>query len=617
MKKKLVILMIVLMMTTFTLSVWGASATRYLHARLMVFTSRLYQQISPEIESTEEDKVFTIGLLPIVDVNGEKPQLTEYLQGKIEEVVKEFSSLKLESPTRVKETWKELQGEDLGRKEMIFELGRRLDLSVVVLSSLTTHPDSYTINGIIVDVSAQRYGDKIELISLDKDMVKRLPLGQAERIELPSLINDTDQEPTPPPTTDSEDEQDSEEEKREDKQVEEEEKKEKQDEEDNLVGQKPANDNSNQNEEDQPADQVETEEKETEQTDNDQTDQVEQDTQSEDEIEAEEVIEPEQEETVPEEPEIAPEDLINEDNKISGKNISLVLKDNSPFLDDLLLGFDVGDLTGDGELEVSYISGNSLKVRSLVNYELLASYDGYRPMSNDFKILTLDIDGDKIDEIIGHGNLFEIVNNQLISQQPRFLARPVSILDSNQIAVYDNDSLYMVNYQGLVQGSYKLGKEYGKRLAITDLEGDGKKDLIITRESNDGALIDIFTFNEDDELEKVGTLSNQYGFALHTMDLNKNGKPEIYLRRNFFDGDKFLYSKIYVLESNNGSIKLLTESSRLDYFVIDFASYPAENPNRLLVGGMYMKSKKQSLNKIQSRLFYYNLETGNIDEANN
>ncbi|AZR72918.1 hypothetical protein BBF96_05640 [Anoxybacter fermentans] len=554
MKKRWVFLLaiILLILIKFNFLALSTSPSQYLRTRFTVLAARLFQEISSEIEP-DADYYYTIGLLPMMDVNGEKPNLARYLQELMEEVIGKFPSLRVVSSNEVLETWNELKKENLPEADFFSKIGERLNISGLVLTSLVTHPDYYTINALVVN-TLTGITKKVELITIDRETIKALPIEEIQAIELPSLPNVKE-----PKNVNSE--------KLEIKTVEEEQKQ------------------------GEFKKYIDSEKPDLE------------------ELKSEETkLENEKSGSNQKVFKLSSIEKLDENLKPGEEyQYYFELNGQSPLFNNLILGFDLGDLDGDGDLEIVYCGGTNIEVRDLKDYQVLWTYKNYFPLSNDYKILTVDIDKDGKDEVIGHGNLLKLIEDRLVSKRPRFLSRPVTLYGSSGIALFDQGIVYIVNYQGLVMKMYHLGEGYGKRFIFTDLEWDGKEELITTTQGDDeGSTIQIFTV--DETLKNPRVLSNHYGFAIYSMDLNGNGLPEIYLRRNFFEGDWFKYSKIYVLEYQDGKLKLIAETPKLEYFVIDFSSYPKTNPKRLVVGGMYLKHKKQSVNEIKSRLFYYTLE---------
>ncbi len=517
----------------YSISVFGVSPSQLLRSKFILLSANLFQALHGEVATNN------LGLLPMMNVNGEEGSLAEHLQKEMEEVIAIYPSLYLIPSEHVKVVWDELLKENLSEKELFQKIGEKLGISALVMSSLVTHSDVYSVNVMVVFTET---GNKknIKTITLDRNTIDQIPLGEARTI---TVTNETPLLDTTTTNTDSQD--------------------------------------LSENSEDNPEVMAESK------VEDDKTKDI---------------------KTPSSENGINIEDSYNPDDY----DVSLNLVDQSPLMNNLLLGFDIGDLDGDEKLEVVYSAGMNIQVRSLESYAVQWIYEDFLPLSNDHKLIAVDLDGDFKDEVIAHGNLLEVVNinpyeDELISIQPRFLSRPVSLHGSRGITLFNKDSIYIVNYQGLVVKTYYLGEGYGKRFIFADLEGDGTEELITTMDGEDeGATIQIFEV--DETLKDPVTLPDPYGFAMHAMDLNQNKRPEIYLRRNFFDGDKFLYSKIYVLESENDELKLIYESPKLDYFVVDFASYPKKKPNRLVVGGMYLNHKKQSINQIKSKLFFYNLD---------
>lgn len=511
---------------------YSAIPSHYLRSRLINLAAKLYQEISVTVQSNSKF-YYKIGFLPMMDINGNNPDLVRYLEDKMVEVISRYPALRVVPSEEVLTVWNDLKDQGLSEREMFRVLGERLEISGVIMTSLITHPQHYSINGMVVDAQTGNHND-VELIILEREIIDAIPVGSGQQIEIPTI-------PIEKPKPEVSDEQE-------------------------LV----------------------------------------------EEPEISEDPEPEEEpEPIQVEP-IKPEFIDESSTGLPAGEIeySMALQDQSPRFSNLLFGFDIGDFNGDGKLEVGYSAGNSFHVRDLDEYNLLWSLNNYSTVSNDHKVLAVDLDGDSKDELISHGNLLEVQDDQLVKGQSRFNSRPVCLYDSHGVkgvALFNDDTIYVVNYQGLVLKRYKLGQNMGKRFVFTSLEGNQGENLITTMTGlNDSATIKIFQAIQS--LTELQTLPASYGFAIHAVDLDHNGKPEIYLRRNYFSEDQFLYSKIYVLESKEGELQLIGESPKLDYFIVDFTSYPKENPTHLVVGGMYLTDKKQSIQEIQSRLFYYNLE---------
>ncbi len=540
-KRRTIVFMIFILLFVFSISVFGVSPSQHLRSKFIVLSARLFQAVNGEVDS------YNIGLLPMMDVNGDNSLLIQHLQKEMEEVISKYPSLYLIPSELVQGVWDELSKQNLSETELFRELGKNLEISALIMPSLITQNNNYTVNSLIVFTETGKKKG-IESINLEKSVIDLLPLGEVETSEIPTLPSGTSTE------TDAEEKNDGESENQQEQSI--------------IV--KP----------------------------------VESDKSTENENVAKKPSEETEEITIPSVKEDKTEEEIYNSDKF---NVSLNLVNQSPMMNNLLLGFDIGDVDGDGKFEVIYSAGMNIQVRELQNYAVLWIHENYLPLSNDHKLIAVDLDGDGRDEVIGHGNLLEVDRDNFISSQPHFLSRPVTLYGNDGVALFSNDSIYIVNYQGLVLKKYKLGEGYGKRFAFADLDGDGSEELITTMDGVDeGATIQVFKV--DETLKDPIILSDPYGFAIHVMDLNYNGRPEVYLRRNVFKGEEFLYSKIYVLESKLGELELIYESPKLDYFVVDFSSYPKKNPTLLVVGGMYLKHKKQSINEIKSQLFYYNLK---------
>lgn len=523
MKKRWIIFVVMISLLVVNVSVYSVSPSHYLRSRLINLAAKLYQEISATVQSNSKF-YYKIGFLPMIDVNGDNPDLVRYLEDKMVEVISRYPALRVVSSEEVLTVWNDLKSQELTDQEMFRLLGERLELSGVIMTSLITHPQHYSINGMVVDAQAGNHND-VELIILERDIIDVIPIGSGQQIKIPTIPSEKPKQEEP---------------------------------------------------------------------------------------EVSESTEPKEEpEPIQVEP-IKPEFIDESSTGLPKGEVeySMALQDQSPRFSNLLFGFDFGDFNGDGKLEVGYSAGNTFHVRDLDDYGLLWSLNNYSTLSNDHKVLAVDLDGDSKDELISHGNLLEVQEDQLIKGQPRFNSRPVCLYDSHGVkgvALYNGDTIYVVNYQGLVLKRYKLGQDMGKRFVFASLEGNDGENLITTMTGlNDSATIKIFQAIQS--LTDLQTLPASYGFAIHAADLDQNGKPEIYLRRNYFSQDQFLYSKIYVLESKEGELQLIGESPKLDYFIVDFTSYPKKNPTHLVVGGMYLTDKKQSIQEIQSRLFYYNLE---------
>lgn len=536
--------LILLFIIAVNFSVTAATPNQFLRSRLTTLTARLYQTISQDIEP-DQDYTYSIGLFPLIDVNSEKPMLIQYLQQRMEEVIVNFPTINLIDTSEVVKMRDELKSENLSQEELFIEIGKRLNISGLIITSLVSHPDYYVINGLVANTKTGSHR-KVELVILDKATIDSLPMGIIESIEIPEPISEKTQANTE--TVD---------------------------------------------------DQVKTDAKSTDAqktdlpittADKDSTSQP-----------------SPQKETNDQTTDISHSEQTSDTKLVKDTTIRLNSRGQSWLFHTPLLGFAIGDFNDDQIDELVFNDGANLQVRSLVDYQLLWFMENYEPLSNDHKLLTVDIDRDGKDEIIGHGRLSELVADRLISTQPRFISRPVSFFDKKSIALFNNGVIYIVNYKGLIIEKYILGEEYGKRFIFIDLDKDGVKELVATMEGEDERAT-VKVFKVEDELNEMVTFDGEYGYAVHSMDLNQNDIPEIYLRRNFFDGEKFLYSKIFVYEFLDGKMNLLTETPRLDYYIVDFASYPQQDPTRLVVGGMYLKHKKQSLKEITSSLFFYTLD---------
>lgn len=518
MKRLKILMLVVFLILHLCSKTIGSNPSEYLNSRLTVLSAKLLQEISVDIEQDEEHR-YKIGLLPLMDVNGEDEELRDYLNDQIIQTISKNPFLDLYSVQETTDLWHRLQEQDLTVDQLFFEIGEELAIPGLLMMSLVTHPTEYQVTALVINTQTGIYRS-IELMEIEKNQISQLARKNVpvEPIELPTIIE-------------------------------------------------PENDPI-------PNDQ-ETAENWTE------------------------LI-----------PEGAQTDQELQVNHLPAKQIvnsPLKLANTSPLFDNLMLGFDLGDLDGDGLEELVYSGGNYLEVRNLSDYTILWTKLDYLPLSDDHKVLTVDIDNDGLAEVISHGNLVELVDDRLVSTNPRFISRPVTLYGEGGVALFNNGIVYVVNYQGFIQKKYPLGDGYGKRFVFVDLNNDGREQLITTIEGTDeGAMIQIFDVAE--ELENLQTLDDRYGFAIQAADFNENGLPEIYLRRNFFFGETFLYSKIYILESQDGLLQLIGESPPLDYFIVDFSLYPKDKPTRLVVGGMYLKDKRQAIREIQSRLFFYRLE---------
>lgn len=535
-KRLKISLLVVFLILSLCSRTMGSSPSKYLNSRLTVLSAKLLQEVSVDIEQ-DKDYRYKIGLLPLMDVNGEDKEFADYLMDQIIETIKSNPFFDLYSVQETTELWHQLNQEMLTIEQLFQEIGVGLDIPGLLMISLVTHPTKYQVTGLVVNTRTGIHRS-IELMDLEKSQIAQLAYRKTpvEKIELPTIIDQ----------------------------------------------QNPENDDLNQ----LPINQITADD-----ASSDNSTELLPELDQADGILPSEVEEPE---TV-----VLPPKTV--------ANSPLKLATTSPLLDNLILGFDLGDVDGDGLEELVYSGGNYLEVRDLSDYTILWTKFDYLPLSNDHKVLTVDLDKDGLAEVISHGHLVELVDDQLVSSNLRFISRPVTLYGQSEVALFDDGIVYIVNYQGLIQKKYFLGEGYGKRFVFADLNNDGALELVTTMQGEDeGATIQVFDVAE--KLENPRVLDELYGFAIQAADFNENGLPEIYLRRNFFHEDKFLYSKIYILESKDGLLQLIGESQPLDYFIVDFSLYPKAQPTRLVVGGMYLKHKRQAITEIKSRLFFYRLE---------
>lgn len=535
-KRLKISLLVVFLILSLCSRTMGSSPSKYLNSRLTVLSAKLLQEVSVDIEQ-DKDYRYKIGLLPLMDVNGEDKEFADYLMDQIIETIKSNPFFDLYSVQETTELWHQLNQEMLTIEQLFQEIGVGLDIPGLLMISLVTHPTKYQVTGLVVNTRTGIHRS-IELMDLEKSQIAQLAYRKTpvEKIELPTIIDQ----------------------------------------------QNPENDDLNQ----LPINQITADDASSDNS-----------TELLPELDQADGILPSE----VEEPEI----VVLPPKTVA--NSPLKLATTSPLLDNLILGFDLGDVDGDGLEELVYSGGNYLEVRDLSDYTILWTKFDYLPLSNDHKVLTVDLDKDGLAEVISHGNLVELVDDQLVSSNLRFISRPVTLHGQSEVALFDDGIVYIVNYQGLIQKKYFLGEGYGKRFVFADLNNDGALDLVTTMQGEDeGATIQVFDVAE--KLENPRVLDELYGFAIQAADFNENGLPEIYLRRNFFHEDKFLYSKIYILESKDGLLQLIGESQPLDYFIVDFSLYPKAQPTRLVVGGMYLKHKRQAITEIKSRLFFYRLE---------
>lgn len=535
-KRLKILLLVVFLILSLCSRAMGSSPSKYLNSRLTVLSAKLLQEVSVDIEQ-DKDYRYKIGLLPLMDVNGEDKEFADYLIDQIIETIQSNPFFDLYSVQETTELWQQLNQEMLTIEQLFQEIGVGLDIPGLLMISLVTHPTKYQVTGLVVNTRTGIHRS-IELMDLEKSQIAQLAYRKTpvEKIELPTIIDQ----------------------------------------------QNPENDDLNQ----LPINQITADDASSDNSTEllpelDQTDGI-----LPSEVEESEIV-------------VLPPKTV--------ANSPLKLATTSPMLDNLFLGFDLGDVDGDGLEELVYSGGNYLEVRDLSDYTILWTKFDYLPLSNDHKVLTVDLDKDGLAEVISHGNLVELVDDQLVSSNLRFISRPVTLYGQSEVALFDDGIVYIVNYQGLIQKKYSLGEGYGKRFVFADLNNDGALELVTTMQGEDeGATIQVFDVAE--KLENPRVLDELYGFAIQAADFNENGLPEIYLRRNYFHEDRFLYSKIYILESKDGLLQLIGESQPLDYFIVDFSLYPKTQPTRLVVGGMYLKHKRQAITEIKSRLFFYRLE---------
>lgn len=536
-KRLKILLLVVFLILSLCSRTMGSSPSKYLNSRLTVLSAKLLQEVSVDIEQ-DKDYRYKIGLLPLMDVNGEDKEFADYLIDQIIETIQSNPFFDLHSVQETTELWYQLNHETLTVEQLFQEIGVGLDIPGLLMISLVTHPTKYQVTGLVINTRTGIYRS-IELMELEKSQIAQLAYRKTpiEKIELPTIIDQ----------------------------------------------QNPENDELNR----LPINEITADD-----TANDSSTDL--------------LPELDQADGILPSSEVEESEIVVLPPKTVA-NSPLKLATTSPLMDNLFLGFDLGDLDGDGLEELVYSGGNYLEVRDLSDYTILWTKFDYLPLSNDHKVLTVDLDKDGLAEVISHGNLVELVDDQLVSSNLRFISRPVTLYGQSEVALFDDGIVYIVNYQGLIQKKYFLGEGYGKRFVFADLDNNGELELVTTMQGEDeGATIQIFDVAE--KLENPRVLDELYGFAIQAADFNENGLPEIYLRRNFFHEDKFLYSKIYILESKDGLLQLIGESQPLDYFIVDFSLYPKAQPTRLVVGGMYLKHKRQAITEIKSRLFFYRLE---------
>lgn len=618
MKKCWILLTAVILLGLLSYSALSMSPTYYLRSRLTNLTAELYKEMSDMVEPGA-DEYFSLALLPLIDVNGEKPELTIYLYQRVSEVISQFPGLRVAGYAETVNIWNELRAQKLSDSERFQALGKKLNVSVLVMTSLVTHSTHYTINGMVINATTG-YQHEIDQIILERGLIDAIPKEEittvakaAEEslrkgVSKPETANSsgtakpggqsetkpsgtTTGTPSNPGTSTNQ-----------------------------GSGTKPTQPTSpgtgagaptqptspgtgSGNPAQPTGSNSSTKPGSTTQPTKPGTAEPPANTQPGDSVNA----------PIPgEETNVTPESESSTGVKpLEPQRHQLVLKEQSPLLSSIMLGMDMGDLNGDGVDELIYCAGPSIQVRNLNNYYFLWTYDKYQPTTRDYKILAVDLDGDGKDEVASHGSLLKVVNNKLTTQQPRFVARPVALYKHSGVALFDKTSIYVVNFQGLVMKQFVLNA-VAKRFVFADLEGDGKDEIIALMDGEaDNLKAQIYTTVPQEAkqtLSKPRPIEGTFSGAISVMDLNQNGLPEIYLSRNVFSGTQFLYSKIYVYESSAGQLKLITESPELSYFIVDFAGYPKKMPNRLVVGGMALKSKTQSPAEIKSKILYFALE---------
>lgn len=614
MKRCCILMMATILVCVFSLSALGMTPDYYLRSRLTNLTAELYKEMSEMIEPGA-DEYFSLVLLPFIDVNGDAADLAIFLHQRMTEVISQFPGLRVAGYAETVKTWNELHQQKLSDAERFRLLGNRLNVSAVIMTSLVTHSTHYTLNGMVVN-AATGYQHEIEQIILERGLIDALPKEQiaaAVKAQAESLKNpdqtaqgskgsagqsgvadpsgtDQDQSGKTQPSAPGLSDQGA------------------------TEAAQPADAGSGALKPDQPSDGAGG--------------------QSDAAAKPGDTAQPVKPGTQPGGGTEAGTPRQSGDSALPGPGSSetgtasggetsagvkpaesshrLVLKEQSPPLSSIMLAMDMGDFNGDGVDELVYCAGPSIHVRNLTNYYFLWTYDQYQPTTRDYKVLAVDLDGDGKDEIASHGSLLKVVNNKLTAQQPRFVARPVTVYKQSGIALFDKTSIYVVNFQGLVMRQFVVNAAV-KRFVFADLEGDGHDEIIALMdgeaENLKAQIYKTLPYEAKQTLSSPKPIEGTFSTAIRVLDLNQNGLPELYLSKNFFSGDRFLYSKIFVYESVSGQLKQVAESSELSYFIVDFAGYPKKVPNRLAVGVMTLQSKTQSPAEIKSRVLYFAFES--------
>ena len=615
MKKRVSVFLTLMLLVGIGYTVNAANSSQYLRSRLTVFSAQLYQEINNTLDEST-DYYYAIGIVPIIDVNSNNPQLVTYLFKRMEESLSTFPGLRLAGEAEVLKAWDEAK--KLPEDKRFQKMGEKLGVSGIILTSLVAHQTYYSINATVFSTKNGKHSDVtptyLERSSIDSITADEMK-AFVETFALAGNIVGSNKAATAGTATAGTQSQTG-----------------------TASGNKASTGTQQSGSQaqtgtqsptntPQPGTQTQASASKNQagasKSAGTSTGSTTTPTQPALPTSATDSISSASQSTqttpggtngTSTQPSSEGANQSNNEGAVGGVNpgepvkLALKLQGQSVMMSSLLFGFDLGDVNGDGMDELVYYAGGSnIQVRNLNNYAINYTYSKYMPTIKDYKILAIDIDGDGRDEVITHGYLLKVENNNLVTKQNRFISRPVSPYKDSGLNLFNQNSIFTVNYQGLVSRKYAI-QGTAKRFIFADVDGGGDDELISVMEGEDeNAEVRVYKVNGQTLHDPI-TLSNRFGYAVYTLDLNHNGLMEIYLKRNYFSGDKFLYSKIYVYEYDNGTYNLLTESQKLDCYIVDFSVFPKDNPSKLVVGTMNLKNKKQDPKEVKSRLLFYTLE---------